>query len=89
VVGKKMAMEYLTKLPTLLESELNGAGMSRAQDLAYSFGTGTAGRISTAATNRVSYVHIWRKAADGTWKLVLDLISPLPEPPPPAPAPGS
>jgi ketosteroid isomerase-like protein len=87
VVGKKKAMEYLTRLPTLLESELNGAGMSRAQDLAYSFGTGTAGKINTSATNRVSYLHIWRKAPDGSWKLTLDLMSPLPElPPQPAPA---
>ena len=48
-------------------------GVSRSGDVGYTYG-----EMECAPTRRAMYVHIWKKAADQRWKLVLAITSALP-----------
>jgi ketosteroid isomerase-like protein len=68
--------------------EIEGRG-----DLAYVRGTYsmavTLPGASEPTKNTGKYIEIWRKQADGTWKVIRDIFnSDMPTPAPPAPAPA-
>jgi ketosteroid isomerase-like protein len=51
--------------------------LSQSADLGYTFGVS---RLVVGDTvTKFSYAHIWRKGADGLWRLALDIQIPLPE----------
>jgi ketosteroid isomerase-like protein len=71
--------------PELLVWEPARAQVSRAGDLGYTYGSsgvkedGPKGMISDPG----HYLRIWEKAPGGSWKVVLDLLKPMPPPAPP------
>ncbi len=68
------------------------AKASQSGDMGYTTGMyeirGT-GEDGTPRIRRGSYVTIWTRQADGTWKVALDMGTPVPPPKPPASASGS
>lgn len=52
-------------------------GVSAAGDLGYSYG-----RYALGAAERGHYLRVWRRGADGAWRLVLDVTNALPPAPP-------
>lgn len=54
------------------------AGTSSAADLGYTWGAYELRTGSDDEPERGNYLHIWRRGADGDWRLVLDLATPLP-----------
>ncbi len=59
--------------------------VSRSGDLGYTYGTASFSREAGGPTRDAVYLRLWERAPGGDWKLVLDLLDPLP---PPAPATG-
>jgi hypothetical protein len=72
--NRTAVVDLLSKEPTR-RFEPQGAGVSKAQDLGYTWGFATA-----ADGGQVSYLHVWvRPGAD--WRLLYDLEQPLPRKP--------
>jgi ketosteroid isomerase-like protein len=59
--------------------------VSRSGDLGYTYGTASFSREAGGPTRDAVYLRVWERAPGGDWKVVLDLLNPLP---PPAPATG-
>ena len=60
-----------------------GADVSRAGDLGYTYGTYVARGPSPqggAVERHGKYVSIWKKQADGSWKIVVDIGNSSPQP---------
>ena len=60
-----------------------GADVSRAGDLGYTYGTYVArgpGPQGEPAERHGKYVSIWKKQADGSWKIVVDIGNSSPQP---------
>jgi len=63
-----------------------GAEVSRGGDLGYTYGTYVAkgpGPQGEPAERHGKYVSIWKKQADGSWKVVVDIGNASPPPPTP------
>ncbi len=80
VIGRadiRKAMESAFSDPTFsLTWAPDGAEVSSAGDLGYTWGRYTSHRVSAEGeetTSRGRYLTIWRRQADGTWKVELDL----------------
>jgi ketosteroid isomerase-like protein len=61
-----------------------GADVSRAGDLGYTYGTYVAkgaGPQGQTVERHGKYVSIWKKHADGSWKVVVDIGNSSPAPP--------
>jgi len=56
--------------------EVDHAEVARSADLGYTFGVSIL--VGPETTTRFSFTHIWRRDADGLWKLALDIHIPLP-----------
>ena len=68
MIGKGAAQDWLSKNPASLKTQQVGVKIANAADLGYSYGT----------TPTSNYLRIWKKQRDGSWKIVLDLFSPIP-----------
>jgi ketosteroid isomerase-like protein len=77
--GPEAAGADLRRHPGTLTWQPDGGDVSRAGDLGYTYGT--AERTGNAPERGV-YLRIWERAPGGAWRLVLDLLNPLPPPPP-------
>ncbi len=81
-VGKEAARAALTERQGVLNWEPARAEVSQSGDLAYTYGTydfkgsGANGNV----VENGNYVRIWKKQGGGKWKLVLDLLNPIPPP---------
>jgi ketosteroid isomerase-like protein len=80
-IGRPAAMTRLAGNPGSLTTSQIDLKLSGAADLAYSYGTaefkpaGVSKQIEYA-----NYLRIWKKQRDGSWQIVLDLLSPAPKP---------
>ena len=77
VEGRKL-YEARPAKPGLLTWEPSGADVSSSGDLGYTYGV--AKLTKGGAPEESAYLHIWRREAGGSWKLVLDLTNPIPPP---------
>ena len=71
----------LKQLPEHLNWTLDGLQMAPAGDLAFTYGTDNESRPAQngrPAASSSSLVRIWRREADGSWKLAADQASPIP-----------
>lgn len=76
---KKVSLAGFAELPIVTSSELEGAGVSRAKDLAFTYGNCTITDLKKDTRGPGTYIRIWRKAAKkDEWKLILDLATPHP-----------
>jgi ketosteroid isomerase-like protein len=79
-VGKKLAATALPSSPTVWTWEPAFADVSQSGDLGYSYGTyQVAKKDATEKVETGNYYRIWKKQGNG-WKVVTDLLDPLPEP---------
>ena len=78
ITGKKHALKALPQLSVLVSGGLEGAGLSKNGDLAYSYGKGTMGKVDKDQRSPATYLRLWRNDGGQNWKLMLDLVVPLP-----------
>jgi ketosteroid isomerase-like protein len=85
--GKEAVRAFLSGKPGLFTWQPAASDVSRSGDLGYTYGSSEfkKSKSSDEPAERDSYLRIWKKQADGRWKVVLDVASPIP---PSAPAAG-
>lgn len=71
-VSKTAVLAALGAQPPKMTWESTHSGISSSGDLGYTLGTEEAGGA------KGHYLRIWKKQADGAWKVALDLFTPLP-----------
>ena len=77
-VGRAAFEEALRAGPARIRAAHLGGGVSKAGDLAWSYGNAAWER--DGQPRRGHYVRIWQRRADG-WRIVMDEIIPVPPPP--------
>ena len=75
-LGKEKARVLLMKQPGTRHMQMTSAEVSRDGDLGFTYGKCDV--TDGADTTTSYYLRIWRRMPDGTWKIVLDLDSPVP-----------
>lgn len=84
VVGTEaMRKALVAQRPKLAWKPVAG-GVSRSGDLGYTYGTESYSREGAGVSRNANYLRLWERAPGGEWKVVLDLLSPLPPAPPEA-----
>ncbi|MGA9998267.1 MAG: nuclear transport factor 2 family protein, partial [Pyrinomonadaceae bacterium] len=80
VKGKEAALAVLSAKPERLSWQPLRADVSRSGDLGYTYGTYELGGNGTdvGAQETGNYLHIWKQQEGGKWKVVLDLLNPIP-----------
>ncbi len=81
-VGREAARAMLAAKPGLLTWQPTKAEVSRSGDLGYSYGSYELKASDGKQAESGNYLRIWKRQPDGKWKVVLDLLNPMP----PAPA---
>lgn len=80
-IGKTLAAAAFSASPTVLTWEPAFADVSQSDDLGYSYGTYQLTKndatLKTAKVETGNYYRIWKKQGN-TWKVVADLLDPLP-----------
>jgi ketosteroid isomerase-like protein len=86
-VGKANAHVALAAEPGTLTWTTTRADVARSGELGYSYGLYEFNRAaragSPAAVERGNYARIWKRKADGRWRVALDLLNPFPPAEPP------
>jgi ketosteroid isomerase-like protein len=74
IVGKKSILAHLDTVRTGRFLSPLGAGLSRAGDIGYTYG---AYALTAGATTPAGYyVHVWKRGARSSWRLVVDREAP-------------
>jgi ketosteroid isomerase-like protein len=68
IIGKGAAQDWLSKNSTGPETQQVDVKIAKAADLGYTYGT----------SPTANYLRIWKKERDGSWKIILDLLMPVP-----------
>ncbi|HKQ52157.1 MAG TPA: nuclear transport factor 2 family protein, partial [Pyrinomonadaceae bacterium] len=79
-VGREAARALLMKKPGLLTWQPAKAEVSRSGDLGYTYGAYALKAADEKSSEEGNYLRIWKRQADGKWRVVLDLLSPIPPP---------
>ena len=81
VAGSDSASTYLSNLQARVSFDPIAGDLSSAGDLGYTYGTYQLhrGADEEEGTETGYYVHIWKKQQDSSFKLVVDLLTPVPE----------
>jgi ketosteroid isomerase-like protein len=80
-VGKTAAAKYLSENPGILMTSPSASSISASADFGYTYGTAEFKPRDTAKEIAYSnYLRIWKKQSNGSWKIVLDLLSAAPKP---------
>lgn len=78
-VGKTAAAGVFSDSSLLLSSKVNFASTSEEDDFGYTYGItkqwSKKSMIASAAT--LSYLRVWKRGADGHWKVALDIALPI------------
>lgn len=82
VVGKEAVRRMISDRSGLWTWEPIAAEVSRSGDLGYTYGISEFRKkdAEEKPSESSSYVRIWRKAMDGTWKVALDIAIPISQP---------
>jgi ketosteroid isomerase-like protein len=80
VLGKEATRAAFAAKPEALTWQNTSGGVSTSGDLGYTYGTyelksGAAGKEAESG----NYMRIWRKQANGKWRVALDLLNPIPK----------
>lgn len=79
--GKEAALAVLSAKPERLSWQPLRADVARSGDLGYTYGTyelGGTGAADAPPQESGNYLRIWKQEAGGKWKVVLDLLNPIP-----------
>ncbi len=77
VLGKEATRMAFSAKSEALTWQNASSGVSSSGDLGYTYGTYE--MKSGAETESGNYMRIWRKQANGKWRIVLDLLNPIPK----------
>lgn len=82
IAGKAAVQAALAADKAPIGWEPAGSGVSRSGDLGYIFGTAKERESGPASpwVKTGNYLRVWRKGADGAWKVAFDVLSPRPKP---------
>ena len=85
VLGKGAIRTALAENTAPVSWEPLGGGVARSGDLGYSYGfvKRHEDRPESPWINTSNYLRVWRKGADGAWKIAFDEFSPRPQKPKP------
>jgi ketosteroid isomerase-like protein len=85
VLGRPAIRAALAENAAPVTWEPLGGGVSRSGDLGYTYGFAKRHEDGPESPwiNTSNYLRVWRKGADGAWKLAFDLFSPRPQKPKP------
>jgi ketosteroid isomerase-like protein len=79
LVGKEAASVALAAKPGVLTWQPAKADVSTSGDLGYTYGTYEFKAIGdNKPAESGNYMRIWKKQANGKWRIVLDLLNPIP-----------
>jgi ketosteroid isomerase-like protein len=76
-IGNSSIKKYLITLKGNLVSEMAEAFVARKGDMGYTYGS-TTYQEEKAEKQFSNYIRIWKRQADNTWKIVLDIQTPRP-----------
>ena len=79
VLGPRGGREMLLSIPGVTLWSPQAQKVARSQDLGCTYGILERRRLGGAAPDSCVYLHVWRREADGRWKVALALENPLPE----------
>lgn len=80
-VGMEAARAQIAKAPGRFAFLPQGSGIAASRDLGYTYGL--APRFepgANAAADSSVYLHVWRRGANGKWRIALAVMNPLPKP---------
>ncbi|MDT4895682.1 MAG: hypothetical protein QOH25_759 [Acidobacteriota bacterium] len=77
-VGREATRGVLAANPGLLAWQPTKADISRSGDLGYTYGTYEFKASDGKAAENGNYLRIWKRQTNGKWKVVLDLLNPIP-----------
>jgi len=77
IVGKEATRAAFAAKPEALTWQNTSGGVSISGDLGYTYGTYE--MKSSVETESGNYLRVWRKQANGKWRVVLDLLNPIPK----------
>ncbi|HKR01324.1 MAG TPA: nuclear transport factor 2 family protein [Pyrinomonadaceae bacterium] len=78
VVGREAARSALNAKPGALTWQPTKAEVARSGDLGYVYGTYEFKSDDGKTSEKGNYVRIWKRQAGNSWKIVLDLLNPIP-----------
>ncbi len=83
VAGLKSAQKLLARAASPSSWSAEGADLSASNDFGYTYGTGrlavpAPGDSADTRERLFSFMHIWHREADHTWRVVLDVAIPYP-----------
>ena len=78
-VGKQAALAVLSTKKGILTWQTAMAGIARAGDLGYTYGTYDL-KVSGSdqKPEHGNYVRVWKSQTNGRWKVVIDILNPMP-----------
>jgi ketosteroid isomerase-like protein len=77
-VGREATRSLLAVNPGLLGWKPLRADVARSNDLGYTYGTYEFKAADEKASEKGNYLRIWKRQRQGEWKVVLDILSPIP-----------
>jgi len=82
VVGKQAMLAFLAEKGTKEYSfETLDGEVAKSADLGYTYGKyESADKTSAAAVEKGYFIRVWKRDANGKWKIVADIAKPLPSP---------
>jgi ketosteroid isomerase-like protein len=80
VSGRVALLELARSMKPIASARINSDHIEGSGDIAYSYGTATwtSGRSPDAtSTSRVRQILVWRREADGVWRIAMEAFLPL------------
>ncbi|HYO90265.1 MAG TPA: DUF4440 domain-containing protein [Pyrinomonadaceae bacterium] len=78
-IGRQAAQTALEAKAGRMSWQPESSDISRSLDIAYSYGSYDLKSADGKADESGYYVHVWKRHADGRWKLVIEVLNPLPK----------
>lgn len=78
-IGRQAARTALEARAGKMSWQPEGSDISSSLDLGYSYGAYDLKSADGKADEQGYYVHIWKRYEDGKWRLVMEVLNPLPK----------
>jgi ketosteroid isomerase-like protein len=78
-VGKQAARTALEARPGKMTWQPESSDVARSIDLGYTYGSYALKSADGKLDENGYYVHVWKRQVDGKWKLVMEVLNPLPK----------
>jgi ketosteroid isomerase-like protein len=79
IIGRQAAQSQLEARSGKLSWQPESSDISRSLDLAYTYGSYDLKSADGKGDENGYYVHVWKRYPDGRWKLVMEVLNPLPK----------